>query len=61
MGVMIILHPSYDTSDLPACGFSTASSCCWSNELYVGYIHRVIKQRGKAYLRCVQPTYLPIN
>ena len=33
----IALHPSYDTSDLPARGFPAASGCCWSDELYVGY------------------------
>ena len=32
----IVLHPSYETSDLPSRGFSAASSCCWSDELYVG-------------------------
>ena len=30
------LHPSYDTLDLPARGFSAAYSSCWSDELYVG-------------------------
>ena len=29
----IVLHPSYGTSDLPARGFSAASSCCWSEIL----------------------------
>ena len=53
---IVFIHPSYVTSDLSLdpCGFSAASSCCWSDELYVGYTLNCKKLVYPTYCRPVE-------